>query len=156
MAHFALLDKNNIVQAVFYGRDEDNGKEAEISLRTGDTYKQTSYNTKGGKYYEWKGGSYGLAEDQSKAFRKNYAGIGYTYDAERDAFIAPQPFPSWQLDETSCTYTPPHEPRALTEEEFYASKRWRWDDEAYVADNTKGWVMQLWNEDNKKYEDITE
>ena len=124
MAQFALLDKNNIVQAVFYGRDEDNGKEAEISLRTGDTYKQTSYNTKGGKYYEWKGGSYGLAEDQSKAFRKNYK--------------------------------PPHEPRALTEEEFYASKRWRWDDEAYVADNTKGWVMQLWNEDNKKYEDITE
>ena len=65
MAHFALLDKNNIVQAVFYGRDEDN--EIDISLRTGETYKQTSYNTKGGKYYEWRDGLYQLGLNQSKA-----------------------------------------------------------------------------------------
>ena len=55
MAHFAKLDENNIVVLVVHGRQEDDGKEVEISARTGDTYKQTSYNTKGGKHL--KGGT---------------------------------------------------------------------------------------------------
>jgi hypothetical protein len=96
MAHFAKLDSNNIVVFVTAGRDEDNGKEDEISLRTGDTYKQTSYNTIGGKHLL--GGI---------PFRKNYAGLGYTYDATRDAFIPPQPFPSWVLDEETCLWGAP-------------------------------------------------
>ena len=50
MTHFAKLDENNIVVAVTKGRQEDEGKEAEISARTGDTYKQTSYNTHGGQH----------------------------------------------------------------------------------------------------------
>ena len=96
MAHFAMLDKNNIVVFVTVGRDEDNGKEDELTARTGDVYKQTSYNTRGGVHSL--GGT---------PFRKNYAGIGYTYDAGRDAFIAPQPFPSWVLNEDSCMWNAP-------------------------------------------------
>ena len=96
MAHFAKLDENNVVIFVTVGRDEDNGKEAELSARTGDVYKQTSYNTHGGVHAL--GGT---------PFRKNYAGLGYTYDAVRDAFIAPKPYSSWLLNEDSCLWEPP-------------------------------------------------
>jgi hypothetical protein len=89
MAHFALLDDNNIVTFVTVGRDEDNGKEAELSARTGQTYKQTSYNTRGGVYYT--PGTNTPDPDQSKAYRKNYAGLGFTYDATLDAFIPEKP-----------------------------------------------------------------
>jgi hypothetical protein len=103
MAHFALLDQNNVVITVLVGRQEDDGLEQELSARTGDTYKQTSYNTKGGIYYD--PSTRQPAADQSKAFRKNYAGIGYTYDASLDAFIPPQPSPTSVLDPSSCTWT---------------------------------------------------
>lgn len=96
MAHFAKLDENNIVTFVTVGRDEDNGKEAELSARTGDVYKQTSYNTFGGEHLA--GGT---------PFRKNFAGIGFTYDETRDAFIPPQPYNSWTLNETTCLWEAP-------------------------------------------------
>ena len=105
MAHFALLDENNIVTFVTVGRDEDNGKEAELNARTGQVYRQTSYNTRGGIYY-----TPGTSEpdpDQSKAFRKNYAGIGYTYDSVIDGFIPPQPYPSWLLNTTTGLWEAP-------------------------------------------------
>lgn len=66
---------------------------------------ETSYNTRGGVHYEPNSDT--PSADQSKALRKNYAGIGFSYDATRDAFIPPQPFPSWTLDEASCLWTPP-------------------------------------------------
>ena len=96
MAHFAKLDANNVVIFVTVGRDEDNGKEDELSARTGDVYKQTSYNTNGGVHAL--GGT---------PFRKNYAGLGYTYDAGRDAFIPVKPYPSWVLNETTCLWDAP-------------------------------------------------
>jgi hypothetical protein len=96
MAHFAKLDENNVVVLVTVGRDEDNGKEAELTARTGDVYKQTSYNTRGGVHTL--GGT---------PYRKNYAGIGYTYDIQRDAFIPPKLFPSWVLNESSCLWQAP-------------------------------------------------
>ena len=96
MAHFAKLDSNNIVTFVTVGRDEDNGKEAELTARTGDVYKQTSYNTHGGVHSN--GGT---------PFRKNYAGIGYTYDAQRDAFIPPKTYASWVLNESTCLWDAP-------------------------------------------------
>ena len=96
MAHFALLDENNIVVLVTVGRDEDDGKEDELSARTGQTYKQTSYNTCGGVYMTPGVGT--PDPDQSKAFRKNYAGIGFEYREDIDAFVPPQPFPSWVLN----------------------------------------------------------
>ena len=81
---------------VTVGRDEDNGKEDELTARTGDVYKQTSYNTRGGVHSN--GGT---------PFRKNYAGIGYTYDSGRDAFIPPKPFNSWVLNESTCLWDAP-------------------------------------------------
>lgn len=96
MSHFAKLDENNIVIFVTVGRQEDDGKEAELSARTGDRYVQTSYNTRGGLHLL--GG---------KPLRKNYAGLGYIYDESRDAFIPPQPFSSWSLNEETCLWEPP-------------------------------------------------
>jgi hypothetical protein len=92
LAHYAFLDSDNIVTDVIVGRDET---EVVNGISDWETYyshfrKQpcvrTSYNGN---------------------IRYNYAGIGYTYDTERDAFIAPQPFDSWQLDEATCTWTAP-------------------------------------------------
>ena len=107
MSHFAKLDANNIVTFVTKGRQEDDGRELELCERTGDTYRQTSYNTRGGVHYNAETGE--VSEDQSKAFRKNYAGIGYTFDEERDAFIPPKPFESWLLDEDTCLWEAPVE-----------------------------------------------
>ena len=104
MAHFAKLNTQNIVETVVVGRDDDNGKEAELSARTGHIYKQTSYNTRAGVHY----GSDGQpSADQTKAYRKNYAGLGYMYDPIRDAFIPPKPYASWVLDETTCLWDAP-------------------------------------------------
>jgi hypothetical protein len=96
MTHFAKLDENNVVIFVTVGRQEDDGKEEELCARTGDVYKQTSYNTHGGVHAL--GGT---------PLRKNYAGIGYTYDSVRDAFIPPQPYASWTLNEDTCLWDCP-------------------------------------------------
>jgi len=104
MAHFAKLDENNVVIFVTVGRDEDNGKEAELTARTGDVYKQTSYNTRGNVHYGQDG-----QPDGGVALRGNYAGIGYTYDAQNDVFYAPQPFPSWKLNESTWLWEAPAE-----------------------------------------------
>ena len=105
MSHFAKLDANNIVTFVTVGRQEDDGKEQELCERTGDVYRQTSYNTRGGVHYNPETGE--PSADQSKALRKNYAGKGFTFDEQRDAFIPPQPFPSWVLNEESCLWDAP-------------------------------------------------
>lgn len=110
MAHYALLNTENVVERVFVGRDEDDLAEGvtdweEYYAPEGFTVKQTSYNTRGGVHYDPETGE--PSDDQSKALRKNYAGIGWTYDPERDAFIAAQPFPSWSLDEETCQWEPP-------------------------------------------------
>ena len=96
MAHFAELDSNNVVtQVVVVNNNEllDNGVESENkgveflnSLFGHNRWKQTSYSGK---------------------IRKNYAGIGYTYNETLDAFISPQPFPSWTLDENTCQWKAP-------------------------------------------------
>ena len=96
MAHFAKLDGNNIVTFVTVGRNEDDGQEDVLTARTGDVYKQTSYNTRGGVHAL--GGT---------PFRKNFAGLGYTYDVSRDAFIPPKPFNSWVLNEDTCLWDSP-------------------------------------------------
>ena len=120
MAHFAKLDENNVVVFVTVGRDEDNGKEDELTERTGQVYKQTSYNTKGGVYYDPKTNQ--PSSDQFKAFRKNYAGIGYVYDEQRDAFIPPKPYPSWILNEQTCLW---NAPIPMPQEQ----QDWFWDEE---------------------------
>lgn len=96
MAHFAKLDDNNVVLAVHVVNndvitvDGAESEQAGIDFLTGlhghSKWKQTSYNG---------------------TFRKNYAGIGFNYDASRDAFIAPQPYPSWIINENTCQWEPP-------------------------------------------------
>lgn len=109
MAHFALLN-NNVVYQVIVGSDEDyliNGDSPEknyASLYNCVVFR-TSFNTHGGIYYNPITNQ--PSEDQTKAFRKNYAGIGYIYDEQRDAFIPPKPFPSWVLNEFSCLWESP-------------------------------------------------
>jgi len=103
MAHFAKIDNLNTVVFVTVGRDEDN--ELELCARTGDTYRKTSYNTKGGVHYDPITNE--PSSDQSKAFRKNFAGIGYTFDRDRNAFIPPRPYLSWVLNEFSCLWEAP-------------------------------------------------
>ena len=100
MSHFAKLDENNTVTFVTVGRQEDDGLEEELNARTNDVYRQTSYNTYGGVHYT----DGEPSDDQSKALRFNYAGIGFTYDETRDAFIPPQPYASWVLDEATCRW----------------------------------------------------
>lgn len=126
MAHFAKLDENNVVVFVTVGRDEDDGKEAELTARTGDVYKQTSYNTRGGVHYQADGTP---SADQSKALRKNYAGLGYTYDAGRDAFIPPKPYASWLLNETTCLWDAPV-PLPADAGTGEPPKHYQWDEEA--------------------------
>jgi hypothetical protein len=124
LSHFAKLDENNIVTFVTVGRQEDDGQEAVLSARTGDVYKQTSYNTRGGVHY-----TDGVpSEDQTKAFRKNYAGLGYTYDAGRDAFIPQKPYASWVLNETTCLWDAPV---AMPEDAGTGEppKRYTWDED---------------------------
>jgi len=121
MAHFAKLDATCTVIQVLCGSDDDEGKELELCARTGDTYRQTSYNTYGGVHTL--GGT---------PFRKNYAGVGYIYDVARDAFIPPKPFPSWTLNESTCRWDPP-----ITKPDGDCE----WDESAYQSDNTQGWVL---------------
>jgi len=103
MTYFAKINADNLVTFVTAGREEDDGLEEELNARTGDVYRQTSYNTSGGVHYT----DGEPSEDQTQAFRFNYAGIGFTYDADRDAFIPPQPYASWVLDEATCLWVAP-------------------------------------------------
>jgi len=99
MAHYAFLDENNIVTEVIVGKDEgeeDVDWEVHYGNFRGQSCKRTSYNTHGGVHSS--GGT---------PLRKNYAGIGYTYDANRDAFIPPKPFASWLLNEETCLWESP-------------------------------------------------
>lgn len=97
MAHYALLNTDNVVVSVIVGNDEGpTDWEAYYSAKTGQTCKRTSYNTRAGVHVA--GGT---------PYRKNYAGPGYTYDVGRDAFIPPKPFLSWVLEESSCTWQAP-------------------------------------------------
>ena len=101
MSHYAQLDENNMIVFVIAAKSDH--KEDEFTESTGNVWKQTSYNTSGGVHYT----DGEPSADQSKALRFNYAGIGHTYDADRDAFIPPQPYPSWVLDEDTCLWQPP-------------------------------------------------
>ena len=103
MSHFAKV-KDGIVQQVIVA--EPDFFQSFVDTTPGE-WIQTSYNTRGGIHY--KPDSNEPSEDQSKALRKNFAGIGFSYDRERDAFIPPKPFPSWSLDEFSCLWNPPVE-----------------------------------------------
>ena len=118
MAHFAELDTTNNVIKVHVVNNEvitdaDGNEQEQLGINfltqlynSAGWYKQTSYN---------------------RNFRKNYAGIGYTYDSQRDAFIAPQPYSSWTLNEDTCRW---ESPVPYPEDD----KNYRWDE------TTTNWV----------------
>ena len=104
MAHYAFLDENNLVTEVIPGKDENeliDGLEPETWYGNfrGQTCKRTSYNNN---------------------IRKQYAGIGFTYDVVNDVFVAPQPYPSWSLDNNFDWQPPTPKPEGLN---------WRWNED---------------------------
>ena len=99
MAHYAFLDESNIVTEVIVGKDEgEEGIDWEVHYGNfrGQVCKRTSYNTQGGVH---SGGG--------APYRKNYAGIGYTYDSVIDGFIPPKPYPSWVLNSNTGLWESP-------------------------------------------------
>ena len=107
MGHYAKIIDNKVVKVIVATQDfisNYNDGEPEF-IGHPSSWVKTSYNTRGGVHYQPNTNT--PSEDQSKALRKNYAGIGYTYDELRDAFIPPQPFNSWTLNEDTCLWDPP-------------------------------------------------
>ncbi len=133
MAHFAKLGVGDkVLRVAVVSNDIATTEQAGIDFlnnlyKTRDVWKQTSYNTSGGGHK--------LGETP---LRKNYAGVGYTYDQSRDAFIPPKPFKSWILNETTCLWEAPVAQPELTQEQM--------DNYNYYA----------WNEDNKNWDLIDE
>ena len=141
MAHFAQLDSNNVVTQVIVVSNDDtsdsNGTETESigvafcqKLLGADTnWKQTSYNGN---------------------LRGNYAGIGYTYMenvatlgvGSTDIFISQQPHASWTISTTAAQWEAPITQPTLTDDQIAAMSYYRWDEDAYQADNTAGWVLE--------------
>jgi len=118
MAHFAEIDpKTNIVKRVIVAEQDFINSGA-----VGDSFNwvQTSYNTRGGVHAL--GGT---------PLRKNYAGKGFTYDKDRDAFIQPKPYPSWTLDEDTCQWDPPvaYPDDAKNFESAADGKSYKWNEE---------------------------
>jgi len=140
MPHYAEIDSINTVVRVLVVPDNDHthGRAQEYlanDLGLGGTWIQTSYNTRGGIHYtqipafDDKGNMKGfmLSADGTNGLRKNYAGVGYSYDPDKDAFIPPKPYPSWILNEFSCLWQPPI--AYPKDSKFYA-----WDE------STTGWI----------------
>lgn len=120
MAHFAKLSDSNVVLNVEVVADADTTNDSNVEneatgvafltdIHGWTNWKKCSRNTVAGVYYDVdsEGNHTGAASDQSKAYRKNFPGIGWIYDAGRDAFIQPQPFTSWTLNETTGMYDAP-------------------------------------------------
>ena len=95
MSHFAEIENGLVTQVIVAEQEFIDGIDG--------VWVQTSYNTRGGIHYA----PNSHEPDGGIALRKNYAGIGYTYDSDRDAFIPPKPFDSWLLDEPTCTWEAP-------------------------------------------------
>jgi hypothetical protein len=119
MAHFAKVENGTVTQVIVAEQDFiDSGAVGDPA-----SWLQTSYNTRGGVHYGQNG-----EPDGSAGLRKNYAGIGYTYDTGRDAFIPPKPFDSWVLNESTCLWEAPVEMP-------HDGQRYTWDEP------TTSWVL---------------
>ena len=117
MSHFAKIENNIVTQVIVAEQDF-------VDTQPGE-WVQTSYNTRGGVHYAPNSDT----PDGGLALRKNYAGIGYAYDRQKDAFIPPQPFPSWTLNDETCLWDAP-----VPYPE--GGERWLWNEEL------QNWVTQ--------------
>jgi len=123
MSHFAKIDSNNIVTEVIVA--EADFFDTFVDSSPGE-WIQTSYNTHGGQHYDPETGE----PDDGTPLRKNYAGVGYTYDSDLDAFYVPQPYPSWTLNEDTC----------------------QWESPVAYPDDDK---MYTWNEETQSWDEVT-
>lgn len=121
MAHFARIENNIVKEVLVVPNDQENRGQEYLAndLGLGGTWIQTSYNTKAG-----------VNTAGETPIRKNYAGIGYEYDSDWDAFRPPRPYPSWKLDYQTFQWVPPI-PMPDTVEGFV----WRW------SEDNKEWIQ---------------
>ena len=141
MAHYAKVENGTVTKVIVA---EPEFFDTFVDDSPGQWIK-TSYNMRGGVYYDPSTNQPAadqsvIADDEARG-RKNYAGIGFTYDASKDAFIPPQPFASWVLDESSCLWDAPITRPTETQEQIDAGSFYQWDESAHQADNTTGWVL---------------
>ena len=108
MAHFAKVNQGLVVEVIVADQDYINNM---VDTSPG-TWIQTSYNTHGGVH-----------SDDETPLRKNFAGVGNTYDADRDAFYSPKPYPSWTLNETTCIWECP-----VATPEDYVPENYSWNE----------------------------
>lgn len=132
MGHYAKV-QNGVVTRVIVAKADF--FKTFVDSSAGEWIK-TSYNTRGGIHYNPDSNT--PSDDQSKAIRKNYAGIGYSYDPLLDAFIPPKPYDSWTLDTNTCWWVAPVE---YPDDGLY----YEWNEELYQADESnpkvKGWEL---------------
>lgn len=129
MAHFAQINEKGIVTNVLVVPDDQQDRGADFlskDLGLGGLWLQTSYNTRGGVHHGADG-----KPDGGTALRKNYAGIGYSYNSSLDAFIPPQPFPSWILNNDTGKWNAPVPIPAPVD-----GQMWYWDE------TTKTWLSK--------------
>ena len=145
MAHYAKLGLDNIVTAVVAvdtidcmtrgGIEKEEIGLAHLVKHHGhELWKKCSYNTRGGEHAN--GGT---------PFRANYPGIGWYYNSEHDIFHPARPYASYTLNTTTGMWEAPIPQPELTEAEVEAMSYYRWDEDAYQADNTQGWVLETRN-----------
>lgn len=145
MAHFAKLNDSNVVLNIEVVDDANTTNDSNVEdeatgvafltdISGWTNWKKCSRNTSAGVYYDVdsKGNFTNQSSDQSKAYRKNFPGIGWIYDSGKDAFVEPQPFASWTLNNTTCLYNPPVAFPSVTEK------------------NDKAYVIQ-WDEPNTRW-----
>jgi hypothetical protein len=132
MAHFARINARGFVSQVIVAEQDFID-----SLPDADSWVQTSYNTHAGVHYNPETGE----PDGGVALRKNYAGIGFKYDIDRDAFIPPQPYASWTLVEETCLWQSPEPmPEVPVDEAGKPTGSYMWSEDEYNAGNG-GWVF---------------
>ena len=145
MAHFAKISEENIVLSVNVVSDANAATEEagqayleQVHGWPANLWVQTSYNTHANKHN---------SGDDSKALRGNYAGIGFSWDSENQIFWPPKPYASHTKNTSTANWKAPHEHAPLTEEQEAQNEAgthfwtYRWDEAAYQADNTAGWIL---------------
>ena len=166
MAHFAKLGANGkVIQVLTLNNSDmqnaDSVEDESVGQQYLETHNnwpaqmwiQTSYNTRGGKYYNADGTEH---SDQSKAFRGNYAGIGYTWDEDNEIFWPKKPHASWTKNTSTASWQAPITYPSVTDDGADPVVwQWNitWDEAAYQADNTKGWEGTKRNVDGTDHSD---
>ena len=152
MAHFAKVNNGIVTQVIVA---EQSYIDSLVDNEPG-IWVQTSYNTRGGVHYQPDSNT--PSDDQSKALRGNYAGIGYSYDEEHDIFYTQKPFASWKLNTSTALWEAPITyPSVVDDGLGLANRVWfyiiEWDEIAYRIDNTKGWIATKRNVDRSVHSD---